>query len=79
MTGDDRDSTRLEKNMEEEEEVSILIAWFEKEVLKLGRKRWAARVTYMSVSINNIVSEIQERTVVEFSDSSFKYKLVTAC
>ena len=79
MTGDDRDSTRLEKNMEEEEEVSILIAWFEKEVLKLGRKRWAARVTYMSVSINNIVSEIQERTVVEFSDSFLKDKLVTAC
>ena len=51
MIGEDINSTQLYIIMEEEEEASILADQFEKEVLKLGRKRWAARITYMSVSI----------------------------
>ena len=74
MIGEDINSTRLGIIMEEDEEASILAARFKKEVLELDRERWVARVIYMSASIDIIVSEIQESTVVEAKD-----KLGTAC
>lgn len=52
---------------------------FKREVLNLGKERWATRKILMTESIDNIIESIKDGTAVWVSDGSFQNSFGTAC
>ena len=81
MTDGSRTRTSLEyiEEQDEEEMELPLAVNSKKAVLNLGMEQWAARVVYMTDSLDDIVHGLQDATLIGVSDGSFKNKRGSSC